>query len=75
MVVLTSGQITEGRKEGRKEGRDVIFNDALNTFYLWLYGVRHMEKDFTEWMHIKKSTEPTITKFKKRRKYFYLTMH
>ena len=24
----------------RKEG-NVLFNDALNTFYLWLYGVRH----------------------------------
>ena len=29
---------------GRKEG-NVLFNDALNTFYLWLYGVRHMVKD------------------------------
>ena len=28
----------------RKE-RNVLFNDALNTFYLWLYGVRHMVKD------------------------------
>ena len=23
----------------------VLFNDALNIFYLQLYGVRHMEKD------------------------------
>ena len=29
---------------GRKEGY-VLFNDALNTFYIWLYGVRHMVKD------------------------------
>ena len=29
---------------GRKEG-NVLFNDALNTFYLQLYGVRHMVKD------------------------------
>ena len=28
----------------RKEGH-VLFNDALNTFYLRLYGVRHMVKD------------------------------
>ena len=28
----------------RKEG-NVIFNDALNTFYLRLYGVRHMVKN------------------------------
>ena len=27
-----------------KEG-NVLFNDALNTFYLQLYGVRHMVKD------------------------------
>ena len=30
-------------KTGRKEGTD-LFNDALNTFYLQLYGVRHMVK-------------------------------
>ena len=24
-----------------KEG-NVLFNDALNTIYLWLYGIRHM---------------------------------
>ena len=28
----------------RKEGRNVLFNDALNTFYLRLYGVTHMVK-------------------------------
>ena len=27
---------------------NVLFNDALNTFYLWLYGVRHMVKDNSE---------------------------
>ena len=32
---------------GRKEG-NVIFNDALNTFYLRLYGVRHMVKDYSD---------------------------
>ena len=31
------------RKEGRKDG-NVLFNDALNTFYLRLYGVGHMVK-------------------------------
>ena len=25
-----------------------LFNDALNTFYLRLYGVRHMVKDHTD---------------------------
>ena len=28
--------------------RDVLFNDALNTFYLRLYGVRHMVKDHSD---------------------------
>ena len=31
---------------GRKE--IVLFNDALNTFYLRLYGVRHMVKDHSD---------------------------
>ena len=34
------GQNTKGRKEG-----NVLFNDALNTFYLRLYGVGHMVED------------------------------
>ena len=32
---------------GFKEG-NVLFNDALNTFYLRLYGVRHMVKDHSD---------------------------
>ena len=32
---------------GYMEG-NVLFNDALNTFYLWLYGVRHMVKDHSD---------------------------
>ena len=35
-------------KEGRREG-NVLFNNVLNTFYLWLYGVRHMVKDHSHW--------------------------
>ena len=35
-----TGVIVFSRKEG-----NVLFNDALNTFYLQLYGVRHMVKD------------------------------
>ena len=30
-----------------KEG-NVLFNDALNTFYLRLYGVRHLVKDHSD---------------------------
>ena len=33
--------------EGRKE-RNVLFNDALNTFYLQLYGVGHMVTDHSD---------------------------
>ena len=39
--------------------RNVLFNDALNTFYLRLYGVRHMVKDHSE----------------REREMFYLTTH
>ena len=31
----------------RKEG-NVLFNDALNTFYLWVYGVGHMVRDHSD---------------------------
>ena len=33
--------------DGRKEG-NVLFNDALITFHLRLYGVRHMVKDHSD---------------------------
>ena len=47
------------RKEGRKEG-NVLFKDALNTFYLRLYGI---------WLR-------TILIVEKReREMFYLTTH
>ena len=36
-----------GNSFGRKE-RNVLFNNALNTFYLWLNGVRHMVKDHSD---------------------------
>ena len=32
----------------RKEGSKFLFNDALNTFYLRLYGVGHMVKDHSD---------------------------
>ena len=25
-----------------------LFNDALNTFYLWLYGIEHMIRDYSD---------------------------
>ena len=36
-----------GYMEGKKEG-NALFNDALNTFYLQLYGVGHMVKDHSD---------------------------
>ena len=33
----------------RKEG-NVLFNDALNTFYLWLYGIIHIVKDYSGYL-------------------------
>ena len=32
----------------RERERNVLFNDSLNTFYLRLYGVRHMVKDHSD---------------------------
>ena len=29
----------------REKEANVLFNDSLNTYYLWLYGVEHMVKD------------------------------
>ena len=33
---------------GLERERNVLFNDALNTFYLRLYDVRHMVKDHSD---------------------------
>ena len=33
---------------GDKLARNVLFNDALNTFYLRLYGIRHTVKDHSD---------------------------
>ena len=35
------------RKEKERKG-NILFNDALNTFYLLLYGIRHMVKDHSD---------------------------
>ena len=44
---FTSERLFKTMKKGRKEG-NVLFNDALNTFYLRLYGVRHMVKNHSD---------------------------
>ena len=33
---------------GRKEGGKCLFNDKLNTFYLQLYGIKHMVKNHSD---------------------------
>ena len=38
---------SKGQKQIKRE-RNVLFNDAFNTFYLRLYGVRHMVKDHSD---------------------------
>ena len=45
MVRYVVGSILPGASI--KEG-NILFNDALNTFYLRLYGVRHMVKDHSD---------------------------
>ena len=43
--------VREREREREREieiERNVLFNDAFNTFYLRLYGVRHMVKDHSD---------------------------
>ena len=42
-IYSVHSSFTDGRKEG-----NVLFNDALNTFHLRLYGITHMVKDHSE---------------------------
>ena len=32
-------QVSDHIKKGKKKERNVLFYDALNSFYLWLYGI------------------------------------
>ena len=43
IIIMVKDHSDSERKEG-----NVVFNDALNTFYLRLYGVRHMVKDHSD---------------------------
>ena len=50
MFYLMTLNMTLGKKNKgppRLNG-NALFNDALNTFYLWLYGVGHMVKDHSD---------------------------
>ena len=42
------GYMASDHSDSEKGERNVLFNDALNTFYLWLHGVRHMVKDHSD---------------------------
>ena len=44
----------------RKEG-NVLFNDALNIFYLWLYDIGHMVKDHSDSEKIPTDTWATLS--------------
>ena len=55
---------SDSERERRKEG-NVLFNNALNTFYLRLYGIRHMLKDHSDSEREKEG----------RKEMFYLTTH
>ena len=47
VITAYGGFLPEGRKGGTNEG-NVLFNDALNTSYLWLYYIRPMVKDHSD---------------------------
>ena len=47
MTIADPSKNTLYPKVGMKEG-NVLFNDAIITFYLRLYGVRHMVKDHSD---------------------------
>ena len=60
----TGHMINDHSVRGRREG-NVLFNDALNTFYLRLYGVGHIVKDHSD----------SERGRKERKEMFYLTTH
>ena len=47
VVTSTTHKTLRGPRSVRNKGND-LFNDALNTFYLRLYGVGHMVKDHSD---------------------------
>ena len=48
LFLLFMLSVSEEREREREKERHFLFNDALNTFYLRLYGVRHMVKDHSD---------------------------
>ena len=66
LCFLKPKQHTASRKE-----ENVLFNDALNTFYLRLYGVGHMVKDHS----YSERRNPLLLLQEGRKEMFYLTTH
>ena len=56
---------------GRKDG-SVLCNDALNTFYLRLYGVGHMVKDHSDSQRGKPAAATWATLFEWQQGFFYM---
>ena len=46
--IYGKAHLSEGERERERKEGNVLFNDALNTFYLQLYGVRHIVKDHSD---------------------------
>ena len=46
-TIISERSVVLFNETGERE-RNVLFNHALNTFYLRLYGVRHMVKDHSD---------------------------
>ena len=47
IIIINNYNNNNNNNNKRKEG-NVLFHDTLNTFYLRLYGVRHMVKDHSD---------------------------
>ena len=47
-ILALVGIVMTQHPEERERKGSVLFNDALNTFYLRLYGVKHMVKDHSD---------------------------
>ena len=48
LKLKSTGQEENTKRSVRRKEGNVLFNDALNTFYLRLYGIRHMVKDHSD---------------------------
>ena len=47
-ILIVRKEREREREREKERERSVLFNDALNTSYLRLYGIRHMVKDHSD---------------------------